>query len=153
VTEITRQQTNMHKNYMQQVISHRGVMTWSVFHRGWGVRGVIMCTVLHQNGDRIFWMRSSIYFFTIIMSFFCWNFDYPGIHVFLSDQFSLLIYLCLPPSSATVKMDNGENMENARYVMNDDTAGFINQKKNRNTSTKTEYDLKLMTNYFASIYT
>jgi len=50
-------------------------------------------------------------------------------------------------------MDNGENMENARYVMNDDTAGFINQKKNRNTSTKTEYVLKLMTNYFASIYT
>ena len=50
-------------------------------------------------------------------------------------------------------MDNGENMENARFVMNDDTADFINQKKNRNTSTKTEYDLKLMTNYFASIYT
>ena len=50
-------------------------------------------------------------------------------------------------------MDNGENLENARYAMNDDTAGFINQKKNRNTSTKTEYDLKLMKNYFASIYT
>ena len=71
---------------------------------------------------------------------------------YLSDQFSLLIYLCLLPSSATVKMDNGENMENARYAMNDDTAGFINQKKNRNTSTKTEYVLKLMKNYFASIY-
>ena len=72
---------------------------------------------------------------------------------FLSDQLSLLIYLCFLPSSATVKMDNGENMENALYVMNDDTAGFINQKKNRNTSTQTEYDLKLMKNYFASIYT
>jgi predicted transglutaminase-like protease len=33
-------------------------------------------------------------------------------------------------------MDNGENIENARYVMNGDTADFINQKKNRNTSTK-----------------
>jgi hypothetical protein len=49
-------------------------------------------------------------------------------------------------------MDNGENMNNARYAMNDDTAGFINQKKNGNTSTKTEYVLKLMKNYFASIY-
>ena len=71
---------------------------------------------------------------------------------YLSDQFSLLIYLCLLPSSATVKMDSEENMENARYAMNDDTAGFINQKKNRNTSTKTEYVLKLIKNYFASIY-
>ena len=44
-------------------------------------------------------------------------------------------------------------MEGARYAMNDDTAGFINQMKNRNTSRKTEYDLKLTKNYFASIYT
>ena len=34
-----------------------------------------------------------------------------------------------------------------------DTAGFIIQMKNRNTRRKTEYDLKLMKNYFASIYT
>ena len=73
--------------------------------------------------------------------------------LFLSDQFSLLIYICLHPSSATVKMDNGENMENSCYAMNDDTAGFITQMKNRNTNRKTEYDLKLMKNYFASIYT
>ena len=54
----------------------------------------------------------------------------PGIQFFfLSDQFSLLMYGCLLPLSATVKMDNGENMENARYAMNDDTAGFINQMK------------------------
>jgi hypothetical protein len=26
-------------------------------------------------------------------------------------------------------MDNRKNMENARYAMNDDTAGFINQMK------------------------
>ena len=75
-------------------------------------------------------MRSSIYFFTIILSFFVVS---PGIHVFLSDQYSLLIYHCILPSSATVKMDNGENMENDRYAINDDTAGFINQMKNRNT--------------------
>jgi hypothetical protein len=50
-------------------------------------------------------------------------------------------------------MDNGENMENGRYAINDDTAGFIIQMKNRNTSRKTEYDLKLMMNYSASIYT
>jgi hypothetical protein len=66
---------------------------------------------------------------------------------FFSDQFSLLKYICLLPWSATV-MDNEENMENVRYAMNDDTAGFINQKKIRNTSTKTKYDLKLMKNYF-----
>jgi hypothetical protein len=49
-------------------------------------------------------------------------------------------------------MDNGEKMENGRYAINDDTAGFIIQMKNRNTSRKTEYDLRLMMNYFASIY-
>jgi hypothetical protein len=48
-------------------------------------------------------------------------------------------------------MDNGENMQHVRYAMNDDTAGFINQMKNRNTGRKTEHDLKLIKNYFASI--
>jgi hypothetical protein len=43
------------------------------------------------------------------------------IHVFRSDQFSLLMYRCLFPSSATVKMDYEENMENARYATNDVT--------------------------------
>ena len=43
------------------------------------------------------------------------------IHVFRSDQFSLLMYRCLLPSSATVKMDYEENMENVRYATNDDT--------------------------------
>jgi hypothetical protein len=43
------------------------------------------------------------------------------IHVFRSDQFSLLMYRCLLPSSATVTMDYEENMENARYATNDDT--------------------------------
>jgi hypothetical protein len=43
------------------------------------------------------------------------------IHVFRSDQFSLLMYRCLLPSSVTVKMDYGENVENARYATNDDT--------------------------------
>ena len=57
---------------------------------------------------------------------------------FLSDQFSFLMYLCLLPSSATVKMNNGDDMENARYAMNDNAAGFINQMKSRNTSRKIE---------------
>ena len=43
------------------------------------------------------------------------------IHVFQSDQFSLLMYRFLPPLSATVKMDYEENMENACYATNDDT--------------------------------
>ena len=71
-------------------------------------------------------------FFKMAAGNFAWNRVckyFPGIHVFKSDQYSLLIYLCLLLSSATVKMDNGENMENACYPMNDDTAGFINQIK------------------------
>ena len=42
-------------------------------------------------------------------------------------------------------------MENARYAINEDTDGFINQMKIRNTSRETEYDLRLINNYFASI--
>jgi len=37
-------------------------------------------------------------------------------------------------------------MKNARFAKNDDTAGFINQKKNRNTSRKTEHYLQLIKN-------
>ena len=33
-------------------------------------------------------------------------------------------------------MNNGENMENARYVMNDATAGFINQTKKPETQVR-----------------
>jgi hypothetical protein len=47
---------------------------------------------------------------------------FPGIHFSGSICFSLLMYLCLLPSSVTVKMDIGENMENARNTTNDDTA-------------------------------
>jgi hypothetical protein len=42
-------------------------------------------------------------------------------------------------------------MKKYRYARNDDTAGFINQMKIRNTSSKTENDMKLMNNYFTSI--
>ena len=38
------------------------------------------------------------------------------IHVFWSDQFSLLMHRCLLPSSVTVKMDHEENLENARMI-------------------------------------
>ena len=50
-------------------------------------------------------------------------------------------------------MDNRESMENVRYATNDETVGFINQMENRNTSRKTEYDLKLIKNYFDPLYT
>ena len=53
--------------------------------------------------------------------FFGIFFFFSVIHVFWSDQFSLLLYHCLLPSSATVKMDNKENMENARYATNNGT--------------------------------
>ena len=54
---------------------------------------------------------------------FClfWKKNSSEIHVFRSDQFSLLMYCCLLPSSATVKIDYEENMENACYATNDDT--------------------------------
>jgi hypothetical protein len=52
--------------------------------------------------------------------FFGKNNIFSGIPILRSDQFSLLMYRCLPPSSATVQMDNNENMENARYATNDD---------------------------------
>ena len=65
-------------------------------------------------------MKSSIEIFTIILSFLEKNNIFSGIPILRSDQFSLLMYRCLPPSSATVQMDNNENMENARYATNDD---------------------------------
>ena len=43
------------------------------------------------------------------------------IQIFRSDQFSLLMYRCLLPSSVTVKMDYEGNMEHARYATNNDT--------------------------------
>ena len=48
-------------------------------------------------------------------------------------------------------MDNGGNRKNAGYATNDQTSGFINQMKNRNTTRKTEYVMELIKNYFASI--
>ena len=52
---------------------------------------------------------------------FFWKKKSSEIRVFLSDQFSLLMYRYLLPSSVTVKMNYEENMENARYATNDDT--------------------------------
>ena len=54
-----------------------------------------MSAVLH--GDRKFCMRSSINVFSEKKMF-------PVIHVFRSDQFLLLMYLCLVTSSVTIKM-------------------------------------------------
>lgn len=48
-------------------------------------------------------------------------------------------------------MDKGYNAKNVRYAT-DDNAGFMNQMKIWNTSRENEYDLKLIKNYFASIY-
>ena len=76
----------------------------------------IMCTVLHGgNLDFSIWRSEILHeigylvFYTIIMSFLEIKY-FPAIHIFRSDQFSLLVYLCLLSSSSTVKMDNGENM-------------------------------------------
>ena len=100
------------------------------------------------NMDFSNWRREILYeienlVFHNFNVFFGGKNNFPEYLFFRSDQCSLLIYICLHPSSATVKMDNGENMENVLYAT-DDTAGFINQMKNRNTIRKTEYDLKLI---------
>ena len=78
----------------------------------------------HFEWDEVFRLSLVIKNLFFLGNIFPWNSRF-----FLSDQFSLLMYGCLLPTSATVKMDNGENMENARYAMNDDTAGFVNQMK------------------------
>ena len=110
---------------MQQVISHRGVITWSVLHGG----SVLMCAVLH-GGNGFFkmvagnfaWNRvQNVFSFSQLFYLFGKTKFSSEIHIFRSDQFSLSMYRCLLPSSVTVKMDYEENMENARYETNDDT--------------------------------
>ena len=75
---------------------------------------VITCAVLHGGGS-VIWISQLFCLF-----FGKQNFS-SEIHVFWSDQFSLLMHCCLLPSSVTVKMDYEENMENARCATNDDT--------------------------------
>ena len=62
----------------------------------WGVIWIFL------NGHRKFCMKSSIELFTIILSFF-------EKKTYFS-EFTFLKYRCLLPLSATVQMDNEENM-------------------------------------------
>ena len=73
-----------------------------------------MCIVLHEIDYFVFFgkKQKNSTKFTFFSS---------EIQVFRSVQFSLLMYRCLLPSSANVKMDYKENMENACYAANDDT--------------------------------
>jgi hypothetical protein len=68
--------------------------------------------ILHEIEYLVF-HNYNVFFFS---SFFS------GIHIFRSDQYSLLMYLLLLPSSATVKKDRRENRENVRHATNDETA-------------------------------
>ena len=106
---------------MLQVISPRGVITRSVLHGG-----VIMCAVLHGGSNMDFskWRPEILH--EIEYSVFQNYFVFFGNKTFLPkftfyDQFSLLMYRCLLPSSVTVKMDYEENLENVRHATNDDT--------------------------------
>ena len=89
--------------------------------------GVIMCAVLWCNMNFSKWQPENLHeieylVFPYYFVFFGKTIHvFSGSHVFRSDQFSLLMYCCLLPLSATVKMDNEENMENARYATKDDT--------------------------------
>ena len=64
---------------------------------------------------------NQVFSFSQLICLFWKNKFSSKIHVFRSDQFSLLMYRCLLPSSVTVKMDYEENRENDRYATNDDT--------------------------------
>jgi hypothetical protein len=93
------------------------------------MEGVLMCAVLHGgcNMDFSKWRPESLHVIEYLVFphkyfvFFLKKKLSFEIHVFRSDQFSILMYRCLLPSSATVKMDYEENMGNARYATNDDT--------------------------------
>jgi hypothetical protein len=69
--------------------------------------------IWHDIEYLVFFHNYDVFFGKIIF--------FSGIHIFRSDNISFLMYLFLLPSSATVKMDNEENMENAGYATNDDT--------------------------------
>ena len=76
-----------------------------------------MCRITWEGGN-----FASIRVFSFALSFYLfWKNKSAEIHVFRSDQFSLLMYRCLLPSSVTLKMDYEENMANSRYATNDDT--------------------------------
>ena len=98
------------KSEMKQVISPRGVI-W-----------------IFQNGGNFAWNR--VFSFSQLFCLF-WEIKKLSseIHVFRSDQFSLLMYRCLLPLSVTVKMDYEENMENARCATNW-WHSFMNQRLN-----------------------
>ena len=65
-------------------------------------------------------MKSS--FSQLFCLFWRKKYIFSGIQVFRSNQFSFLMYRCLLPASAAVRMDYEENMENDRYAKNDDTS-------------------------------
>jgi hypothetical protein len=95
--------------------------------------------ILPLNSPKIFGTLKGIFFVKYTTMLYQWQLvknkviqsNFPGnfhdkislriSHVFRSDQFSLLMYCCLLPLSATVKMDYEENRENDRYATNDDT--------------------------------
>ena len=73
------------------------------------------------------WNR--VFSFSQLFCLFLKFFSSSEIHIFRSDQFLLLMYRCLPPLSATVKMDYEENMENAP-LCNEWWHSFMNQRLN-----------------------
>ena len=86
----------------------------TVLHGGGGVKCFLFSKwrpeILHEVEYLVF--RNYFVFF--------WKKKSDEIHVFQSDQFSLLMYRCLLPSLLS-KWITKKNMENARYTMNDDT--------------------------------
>jgi hypothetical protein len=83
---------------MEQVISHRGVITWSVLH--WGCNNVCRITS-GCNMDFSKWRLEILheieYLVFLIILFFLGKTNSSEIHVFRSDQLSLLMCRCLTP--------------------------------------------------------
>jgi hypothetical protein len=111
---------------MQQVVFLRGVITSSILHvrcnNVWRITwegGGVQYGFSKMAAGNVAWKRvfSSSQLFCLLEK---QNFS-SEIHVFRSDQFSFLVYRCLLPASAAVRMDYEENMENDRYAKNDDT--------------------------------
>ena len=104
-----------HSPCNNNAVSHGGVIIRHYYY--------VSCDTAKMAAGNFAWNR--VFSFSQLFWFEKKKKNSSEIHVFQSDQFSLLMYRCLLPSSVTVKMDYEENMENARYATNDDTSCVV----------------------------
>jgi hypothetical protein len=90
-----------HSPCNNNAVSHGGVIIRHYYYMG--------CDTAKLAAGNFAWNR--VFSFSQLFWFKKKKKNSSEIHVFQSDQFSLLMYRCLLPSSVTVKMDYEENME------------------------------------------